>query len=305
LSSFSPILTSMCASDSDVKANSSGIPGKNCVRQRAVLNLERIGDRTSVFRSSGCRRSLLRLAAIFLSGLSVAQTQVLPQRNGPPSLRVHGSATITAEPNQARFDIGVVTQAATAKAATDQNTSQSSALVQQLSAAFPEASIKSVNFSVNPVYEYPREGAPKIAGYTANNTVRLLLNDLAKLSTVIDIAIRSGASSINRLSFTLKEEDSARAQALATAARQAQASAKALAESLNLKLTRLLIVEQGQPVILSPTRELSFEKIQSTNVAPISPGTIDVHADVDLTYEVIPSARRDISNATGSENTSR
>ena len=83
-----------------------------------------------------------------------------------------------------------------------------------LSAAFPQASIKGINFSVNPIYVYPQGGTPTIAGYTASNTVRLILNDLSQLSSVIDIAIKTGANSINRLSFSLRNEDSARAHAL-------------------------------------------------------------------------------------------
>jgi len=35
----------------------------------------------------------------------------------------------------------------------------------------------------------------------------------------------------------------------------------------------------------------SFEKLQSTNLAPISAGAIDVHADVDLTYELSPAGK--------------
>jgi uncharacterized protein YggE len=224
--------------------------------------------------------------------MAVVQAQETPQRSAPASVRVHGQSTLSVEPDQVQFDIGVVTQATTPKAAADQNAIQSNALVQELNTTFPSATVKGINFSVNPNYQYPRDGAPAIAGYTASNTVRLLLNDLSRLQTVIDIAIKSGASSINRLTFTLRNEDSVRAQALAGAASQARAGAEALAASLKLKLGRLLTVEEGQPVIVSPPREVSFEKLQSTNLAPISAGTIDVHADVDLTYEVAPAAER-------------
>ena len=41
-------------------------------------------------------------------------------------------------------------------------------------------------------------------------------------------------------------------------------------------------------MVVSPPREISFEKLQSTNLAPIVPGTINVHADVDLSYEIVP-----------------
>jgi len=247
---------------------------------------------TNVWLSGGRRDSLLRFVAILLACVAVMQAQDTPQRSGPASMRVHGQATLSVEPDQVQFDIGVVTQAATPKAATDQNASQSNALVQELNAAFPSATVKGINFSINPNYQYPREGAPTIAGYTASNTVRLLVNDISRLQTLIDIAIQSGANSINRLTFTLRNENSVRAQALAGAANQAQAGAEALATSLKLKLGRLLTVEEGQPVVVSAPREISFEKLQSTNLAPISPGTIDVHADVDLTYEVAPAAER-------------
>jgi uncharacterized protein YggE len=54
-----------------------------------------------------------------------------------------------------------------------------------------------------------------------------------------------------------------------------------------MKLGRLIRVEEGQPVVVSPARQISFGRAQSTDVTPISPGRIDVHADVNLTYEIL------------------
>lgn len=45
-------------------------------------------------------------------------------------------------------------------------------------------------------------------------------------------------------------------------------------------------------MIVPAPREITFEKLQSTNLAPISPGTINVHAHVDLTYEITPTPER-------------
>jgi len=230
----------------------------------------------------------MRLAGVFLIFCSMAVGAQEKPPQVTPLVRVHGEATVSVEPDQAQFDIGIVTQASTAKAAADQNATQSDPLVRELNTAFPSAVIKTVNYCVNPNYRYPQDSAPIIAGYTANNTVRILLSDISRLQTVIDIAIKSGANSINRLTFGLRSENSARARALGEAASQARAGAEALAASLKLKLKRLLTVEEGQPVIVSPPREISFEKLQSTNLAPIVPGTIDIHADVDLSYEIVP-----------------
>jgi len=233
----------------------------------------------------------MRFISIFLiCSAMLRASQQIPSITEPPSMRVHGEATVSVEPDQLQFDIGVVTQASTPKEATDQNDSQSKALIGELRAAFPSASVKSINFSVNPNYHYPAEGQPTIAGYTSSNTVRLLLNDISKLQSVIDIAVKSGAKSINRLTFTLQNENPVRAKAFAKAADQAQAGAQALAATLKLKLGRLLSVEEGQPVLVSPPRQISFENLGSTSVAPVSLGTIDVHADVNLTYEIVQSA---------------
>lgn len=239
----------------------------------------------------------MRSAPIFLvfilAGISASHAQEIISTTGPPAIRVHGEATVSAEPDQAQFDIGVVTQAASAKAATDENAAQTSALVGQLRTLVPRSDIKTVNFSVNPNYRYPKEGAPAaITGYTANNTVRLLLNDISMLEQIIEVATKSGANSINRLAFSLRDEKAVRARALANAAAQAQSGAEALAATLKLRLGRLLRVEEGQPVIISPAREISFAKAESTEIMPISPGTIDVHADVNLTYEIASERAR-------------
>jgi uncharacterized protein len=239
----------------------------------------------------------MRFISIFLVCTAMLRAQRIPSITEPPSMRVHGEATVSVEPDQLQFDIGVVTQASTAKEATDQNDSQSKALILELRAAFPSASVRSINFSVNPNYHYPAEGPPTIAGYTASNTVRLLLNDISKLQSVIDIAIKSGAKSINRLTFTLQNENPVRAEAFAKAADQAQAGARALAAALKLKLGRLLSVEEGQPVLVSPPRQISFEDLSSTNVAPVSLGRIDVHADVNLTYEIVQGAEHPCQNS--------
>jgi uncharacterized protein len=207
---------------------------------------------------------------------------------GPPTIRVHGEATASAEPDQAQFDIGVVTQASSVNAAVNQNAAQTNAVMRELRGLVPDKDIKTVNFSVNPNYKYPKEGAAAVIdGYTANNTVRLMLNDVSKIPAIIEVATKSGANNLNRLSFLLKDERPVRAKALAAAAMQAEAGAEALAGSLKLKLGRLLQVEEGQPVVISPVRQMSLARAESTDMTPISPGTIDVHANVNLTYEII------------------
>ncbi len=234
----------------------------------------------------------MRSLLILLAFLAVVQAQDIRSFSGQPSLRVHGQATVSVHPDQAELDIGVTTQGTTAKAASDRNAIQTNEVDHSLREILPTATIETVNFSVNPNYRYPKDGGtPEILGYSADNTVRVVLEDISMVRRVIEVATKSGATNINRLDFTLRDEKPVRARALADAASQAQAGADALAASLKLKLGRLLLVEEGQPVIVSPARQVDLQKIRATNLTPISPGNIEVHADVDLTYEITGQGR--------------
>src|SRR5437588_1469752 len=86
-----------------------------------------------------------------------------------PYIRVHGEATVSAQPDRMQMDVGVISQGSTSQAAAEANAKQSNAVVEQLRKLVPAANIKTVNFSVNPNYHYPTDGGPPaILGYPAN-----------------------------------------------------------------------------------------------------------------------------------------
>jgi uncharacterized protein len=207
----------------------------------------------------------------------------------PTTLLVHGEATVSVEPDIAELDVGVLTQAQTSQAAADQNATKAKQVVAGLQRLVASSDIKSVNLSVNPNYRYGKDGgAGVVTGYTASNTIRVAVRDLSQLRKVIEAATQSGASSINRLAFDLKDEKAARARALAEAAGQAQAGAEALASSLKLRIGRLTRIEEVQPVVISPAREVEASALQETfaNQESIAPGTIQIHASLNLIYAV-------------------
>ena len=228
------------------------------------------------------------LASIVALAPVAAQQVVVPP--AVPYVKVHGDGAVSARPDRVQMDVGVISQGATSQQATDANAKQSRAVIDQLQTIVAARDITTVNFSVNPNYEYPKDGGPPtVLGYTANNTVRVSLDDLSKLRQVIEAATKSGASNVNRLNFMLRDEAAVRAQALEKAATQARAGAEALAASLKLKLGRVLRLEEEQPVVVSPGRqvELPAGKTQPVEMTPVEPGQIEIHASVTLTFELI------------------
>jgi uncharacterized protein len=227
---------------------------------------------------------------LLLMGLCCFLASAAQNKRGaeePVTLSVHGEATVSVEPDLAELDIGILSQAQTSQAAADQNSTKSKQLVTQLERQVATGDMKSVNVSVNPNYRYDKQGgAAVVTGYAASSTVRIVVRDVSQLRNVIEAATQAGASSINRLTFALKDENLVRARALGLAAGQAQSGADALASSLKLRIGRLIRIEEVQPVVISPAREVEVSALQEAapTQAAIAPGTIQVHASVNLIY---------------------
>lgn len=192
------------------------------------------------------------------------------------------------------MDIGVVTQSSNMEEASTQNAQRVNAVIQSLRSLLPAADIKTVNLSINPNYRYAKEGKPSIEGYMSSDTVRVTVEEVSTIRKVIDAAIEAGGTSVTRLSFTLHSESErkVRARALGLAASQAESNAEALAASLKLKLGRVLRVEEGQPVIISPAPQIVLGKAESSDMMPLAPGYIHVRANVNLEYELVGKNRR-------------
>src|SRR6266536_1880973 len=91
-----------------------------------------------------------------------------------PSVQANGSATITAKPDQAQLDVGVVTNGATAQDASQQNAGLSKTVQDALGKVLGSAgTLQTVSYYVTPRYSTTPNQPSAIIGYTASNTVRV------------------------------------------------------------------------------------------------------------------------------------
>lgn len=215
------------------------------------------------------------------------------------SIRVTGDARIAAKPDRVTIDIGVLTQATLSHDAATANARQLDAVLAAVRAvAGPTAQLRTVSYSLNPVYQYHSGvssggGEPTISGYTALNLVEVTLDDLTRVGDVIDAATHTGANRVASIQWTLRDPDTVRTQALREAAIRARGEAETLAAALNLKVLRVLTVEESSPHIVPIRAHMAVRSAAaSADVAtPVEAGTLDVAAEVTLTVEVGPAAR--------------
>ncbi len=209
----------------------------------------------------------------------------------PPAVTVSGEGIVTAEPDLAEIEIGVVTEAKAAPQASKENATKLAKVIAEIKKLVgPGDEIKTIGYSVNPNYRYPREGGkPELTGYTATNIVRVRTGALPGVGSMIDVATQAGANRIQRLVFTLKDEDVAKREALRSAAAKAKAKAEDVARALGLKVARILSVNEGEQGFRPVVRELRAGAAMLSQEAaptPVEAGTVQIRSTVTLTAEL-------------------
>ncbi len=231
------------------------------------------------------------LLVIALGCMNLAMTAQEPARRLPPVVRASGQATVDATPDQAEVSVGVSNQQKTAQAAAADNANRTTAVVNAVKSLVGHGDeVKTQQYSVNPAYSYPKPGgSPVIDGYNAKNTVHVTVHDLASVGKVIDAAMQAGATNVNGVNFTLKNDEAVRQQALALAAQKARANAEAIAKALGLRVVGVLEAQSGEASTVRPLyAPMMAQRAMAAAPTPIESGSVSVEASVTVTLEVAP-----------------
>jgi hypothetical protein len=219
----------------------------------------------------------------------LASAHAQPQAERAPSITVSADTSVSGEPDQAQIDIGVSTQARTAPEASKENAERLARVLAELRKLLGKGDeLKTSGYALHPQYRHPPGGKPEIAGYTATNSVRVKTGRLDEVGRLIDAAMQAGANQVNRLQFSLKDEEAMRLQALRQAALKARNKADALAAALGLKVLRVIALNEGAQPIQPIVRAAAMARSDAMSAAPtpIEPGTVEVRAAVTLMVEI-------------------
>jgi len=235
------------------------------------------------------RAYLLRLGALMLL-LNVTGAAYAAESRVPSTIEVTAEAEVEAQPDMGIVELGVVAQAQTAAAAAQRNAEQMQTVLAALRKALgADIRIETSAYSVNPDYVRPREGgSAQVAGYTARNTVRIMLPDLTRVGTAVDTAVKAGGNQVQRITFTLREPGNAQNEALRRAVQAARDKAQTAAAALGLQVTgfyNVVVHETGgvRPVFQEAA---TFARAEAVAPTPVEPGRIQVRSRVTLTVRV-------------------
>ena len=204
------------------------------------------------------------------------------------TITVSATGTVSAEPDEASIATGVSSEAKSARDALTKNTEAMKKVIAELKTQGVEPKdIQTTQFSVEPVYVYPKEGQPPVVtGYRVTNMVSVRVRDLDKLGGVLDQLVTVGANQVNGMTFNVSKadafKDEARKEAMANALRRAKLLAAAGGAEVGevLQISEDVATFNPQPVMFSRAKAMAAE------AAPVERGSQELEARVTVTWKL-------------------
>lgn len=236
-------------------------------------------------------RPLLLACGLALGTLTMtASAQDTTHQTAPSDgtlLSISAQAEASRAPDIATMSTGVVTQAADANAAMRANAEQMAKLMQAIKAAgIAERDVQTSGVNLSPQYRYAENQPPAITGYQASNTVNLKVRDIGKLGQVLDALVASGANQINGPTFEIDNADAVQDEARAAALKKAQARAEVYANSLGMRVRRIVSISEGGGFQAPPRPMMAMRAMAESADTSISPGESTLTANLDVVFEL-------------------
>jgi uncharacterized protein len=234
----------------------------------------------------------IALCTLGFMGISTAALPVMAQSRSPQTsqermlrtLTVTGQCTEKIPATIAQVQLGVEAQGKTAQKVQQEVATRSAAVVALLKSRKVDK-LQTTGINLNPQYSYDN-GKQTLTGYQATNTVSFRV-PTAQAGTIMDDAVKAGASRIDSVSFTASDTAIADAQkvALRKATQDAQEQAKAVLSALGFTSKDVVGIQinGSNPPVPRPymTSQIMDKRAQSAST-PVEGGDQDVQASVTL-----------------------
>lgn len=225
------------------------------------------------------------LPFVLIACISFAQPSLAEEKQRMfRTLTVTGRGMESIPTTLSLVNLGVEVQGKTAQDVQQEAARRSSAVVALLKSRNVDK-LETTGIRLNPVYSY-NNNVQRITGYAATNTVSFRI-PIEKAGTLLDEAVKVGATQINSVSFVASDSAIAQAQkqALRKATQEAQQQADAVFASLGFKSKEIVSIQVNNanaptppPIPYSRSAKLTAQDAST----PVVGGEQEVDASVTL-----------------------
>jgi uncharacterized protein YggE len=203
---------------------------------------------------------------------------------------VAGKANVSGTPDTLRLDLSVVATApSVSEALASANRSASAVQKSLLSNGVQKKDLRTSGLDIQPNYDYPSSGVPRLKGYLVSQSVNAKLRNLGRAGDAIGKAVKAGGNALRVNGISLDLEDtgvlvsSARDKAFGDARAKAEQYAKAAGRSLGEVISIAEDVWPPSPIAMATSGDLYSAK---ASAVPIQPGSQDVGVSVTVVFSM-------------------
>lgn len=117
----------------------------------------------------------------------------------------------------------------------------------------PESAMRTLSYNLQPEYDY-LNGRQQFRGFVATNLIEVRLDDVGKVSAVIDAAGAVNMAAITETRFDVKDPKAAAKEALRVAVQDAMASARAIAAGAGRTVAEIVKLQEDGVSFPDPFR---------------------------------------------------
>ncbi len=201
-----------------------------------------------------------------------------------PQLSVSGEGVVSVTATHAQIQLGVFSEAKSARAAQAETARKANAVVNMLRGE-DASDIETVRISLQPRYERKKtSGETEIEGYISTNVLSFRI-ELKRAGELLDKSVKAGANRIESVQLTADDKvlKQARERALAAAAVDARAQAKIVLDALGLKMKRITQINAG--AAFPGPRPYAINQMRESADTPVVGGDLEVRANVSMVVE--------------------
>lgn len=216
--------------------------------------------------------------------------QASPPVAPPPMIITTATEEVEIAPDRAVLTFSVETRGRTAAAAGTENARIQAAVLDTLrKVGIASAQLRTQGVSINPEYEYPREGGrPTVVGYQAQNSIQVEVRQIALIGTVIDAGLSRGATNVGGLRFFASSTEAATREAMRKAVIRARADADAIADAAGGRVSGVISISahpgSADPIVpeMATMAVRGLQKMDTPT--PIESGVLKVIVSIEARF---------------------
>lgn len=197
-------------------------------------------------------------------------------------IRVTGQGTHLLKPDTVTVRLGVETEDASAKKASEANAEKMQALVEGLKkAGLKETDLETAGYAI---YSTDPNGTGKTV-FRVSNSLQIKSGDVAGAGKLIDTAVEAGANQVHFVEFSVQDRQAAYEKASAAALEDAKRKAEFLAKSAGIQ-SGLKILSISQQDDAGGYRNYGYDEMAAAKAADTGfmPGDVQIGASVSVVF---------------------